>query len=131
IHRLDSFWTNAFAVGEDQVMIAMQDAALAEQLDLWRQKNTMITEIVVMDERGLNVAVSPFTSDYWQGDEAKYQQTIQAEPGQWFFDEVQYDHSTRKFQVQISIPLYDTANAPSVGAITLGVDIHKVLRSVQ
>ncbi|HEY7885453.1 MAG TPA: hypothetical protein VIC08_10945, partial [Cellvibrionaceae bacterium] len=131
IQRLDSFWTNAFAAGDEQVMNAMQNTVLAERLDVWRKQHTIITEIIVMDERGLNVAVSPFTSDYWQGDEAKYQQTIQAAPGDWFFDEVQYDHSTRKFQLQVSMPLYDTVNAPPVGAITVGVDIHKVLRQGQ
>jgi hypothetical protein len=46
----------------------------------------MITEMFVMDAKGLNVGQSDVTSDYWQGDEAKWQKTYGAGPGVVFVD---------------------------------------------
>ena len=36
----------------------------------------LYTEIFVMDTNGLNVGQSNISSDYWQGDEAKFQKTL-------------------------------------------------------
>ena len=50
------------------------------------------SEIFVMDNKGLNVAQSDVTSDYWQGDEAKFQTSFG--PNATFADEVEMDEST-------------------------------------
>ena len=36
----------------------------------------LLTEIFVVDNKGLNVGQSAITSDYWQGDEGKFQKTF-------------------------------------------------------
>ena len=82
----------------------------------------MITEVFVMDAKGLNVGQSDITSDYWQGDEAKWQKTYQAGPNAVFVDEIEKDESTQTLQSQVSVSIVDETGAP-IGAITLGINV--------
>lgn len=79
------------------------------------------SEIFVMDAKGLNVGQSARTSDYWQGDEAKWQATYLAGPDAIHVSDVEEDESTQTFQVQVSLPIVD-GGAP-IGAVTIGVDV--------
>lgn len=82
----------------------------------------MITEIILMDAAGLNVAVSHVTSDYWQGDEAKHQDTFGIGPDAVHFSEIELDESSQRYQGQISVTLVDPATGEAIGAVTIGVD---------
>ncbi|GIT85302.1 MULTISPECIES: hypothetical protein [Roseobacter] len=81
-----------------------------------------ITEIFVMDALGLNVAASDVTSDYWQGDEAKFTETYGAGAGAVFVDAIEFDESTQSYQGQISITLSDPATGQPIGAMTIGLN---------
>ncbi len=83
--------------------------------------NGLIAEIIVMDEKGCNVAVSSQTTDYWQGDEAKWQKTFGARTEAVHVERVDFDQSTRSFSQQFSRAL--TVDGRQIGAITLGFDI--------
>jgi hypothetical protein len=83
----------------------------------------VVTEVFVMDNRGLNVAQSGVTSDYWQGDEAKWQDSYGAGPGGFHISEVEYDESTQTYQSQVSIAIVDPATGEAIGAATFGVDV--------
>ncbi|MDH5556067.1 MAG: hypothetical protein OEZ03_01885 [Alphaproteobacteria bacterium] len=83
----------------------------------------LFTEIFVMDNKGLNVAQSDVTSDYWQGDEAKWQKTFLAGPDGMFIDEVEFDESTQTYQAQVSISIIDPESGDAIGAITVGVNV--------
>lgn len=75
-----------------------------------------------MDARGLNVAASDVTSDYWQGDEAKFSETFPNGAGASHISEVEYDESTQTYQAQISFPIVDPVSNEVVGAATVGVN---------
>jgi Type IV pili methyl-accepting chemotaxis transducer N-term len=64
-----------------------------------------VTEVFVMDDVGLNVAQSAVTSDYWQGDEAKWQETYGNGSGEIHISEVEFDDSTQVYQSQVSLPV--------------------------
>lgn len=81
-----------------------------------------ITEIFLMDAHGLTVAANAPTSDYWQGDEAKFQQSFAAGPGAIFVEQVRYDASSRTYQGQVSFAVTDPATGAAVGAITVGLE---------
>jgi len=106
----------------------MIDAVLANALSgfLRQQQDAaggLVTEVFVMDNHGLNVGQSEVTSDYWQGDEAKWQKTFQAGADAIFIDEVEMDESTQTFQSQVSMSIVDPATGEVIGAITVGVNI--------
>ena len=63
----------------------------------------LFTEIFVMDAVGLNVAASDTTSDFWQGDEAKWQQTYSAGSGAVHISDVELDESTQSYQSQVEL----------------------------
>ena len=81
------------------------------------------TEAFIMDARGLNVAASHPTSDYWQGDEAKFQQTYPMGPDTVHFGDVELDESTQTVQAQVSMTITDEETGEAVGAITVGINL--------
>lgn len=83
----------------------------------------VITEIIVMDKYGLNVAISDPTSDYYQGDEAKYQDTYLKGPGAVHVSEIEFDDSTQKYQTQVSMTVTDPESGEPIGAVTFGIDL--------
>lgn len=118
---LDNRWRAELRVGGGPLMDATLNNPLAEYL---RQVQTMsdglYTEIFVMDEHGLNVAASDVTSDYWQGDEAKYLAIREAGPHAVYVGRVEQDASTQLFQVQVSVPVVDGSRV--IGVVAVGVD---------
>ncbi|WP_300301467.1 hypothetical protein [Ferrovibrio sp.] len=87
----------------------------------------LVTEIFVMDNKGLNVGQSDVTSDYWQGDEAKWQKTFSVGPNAVFVDKVDQDESTQKFQTQVSVSIVDPASNSVIGAVTVGLDVEMLM----
>jgi hypothetical protein len=81
-------------------------------------------EIFVMDNLGANVAMTDKTSDYWQGDEAKFKKSFNNGAGAIFVDDVKFDDSAQAYLVQVSVPVCDGTQA--IGAITFGIDVDKV-----
>ncbi|MEM6825530.1 MAG: hypothetical protein AAF566_10495 [Pseudomonadota bacterium] len=82
----------------------------------------VITEVFAMDARGLNVAASDVTSDYWQGDEAKFTETYPNGAGAVHFGEIEFDDSSQSYQGQISFTVVDPNTSEVVGAMTVGVN---------
>ena len=104
----------------------MIEAQLSNPLSLYlkgrqRAAEGVITEIFVMDNRGLNVGQSDITTDYWQGDETKWLKSFGA--GLLNVEEAQRDDSTQLMQSQASLPIRDPATGKVIGAITVGVNL--------
>ncbi|HEX2580685.1 MAG TPA: hypothetical protein VHL08_01760 [Dongiaceae bacterium] len=83
----------------------------------------LFTEIFAMDNKGLNVGQSDVTSDYWQGDEAKFKKTFPLGAKSVFIDKVEKDDSTQQLQSQVSMTVVDPADQSPIGAITIGVNV--------
>ena len=81
-----------------------------------------VTEIFVMDARGLNVASSAVTSDYWQGDEEKFSATAGVGPDARHFSEIEKDESTGSYQGQASFAITDPDTGAVIGAMTVGIN---------
>lgn len=124
IDALDKQW-RAQTAAPSRPMI---DAVLKNPLSAFLQgkaqaSNGLYSEIFVMDNHGLNVGQSEITSDYWQGDEAKWQKTFLAGAGSMHISEVEQDESTQTYQSQLSLPVIDPASGAVIGAITIGINV--------
>lgn len=75
-----------------------------------------------MDAHGLNVAASGTTSDYWQGDEAKFTETYSRGAGAIHVGDVEFDESASGYLGQVSAPIVDPATNTVIGAITVGLN---------
>ena len=121
---LDKKWRAEVGGSDTPTISPVLDGDVAEMLRAIRDESEgLFTEIFVMDMVGLNVAASDTTSDYWQGDEAKWQQTYGAGAGAIHISEVELDESTQSYQSQISVAITDPATNAPIGAATFGVNI--------
>ena len=79
-----------------------------------------------MDGRGLNVAASDATSDYWQGDEEKFTETYGKGAGGILVGDIEYDESTQTYQGQVSLAIADPETGAVIGAVTVGLNAEKL-----
>jgi hypothetical protein len=77
-----------------------------------------------MDNQGANVCMTDKTSDYWQGDEAKFKNSYNGGKGSIFVDDVEFDDSAQMYVSQVSVPVIDDGKV--IGAITFGVDVENL-----
>lgn len=105
---------------------------LEHEVSKWlrdRQLGTagLITEVFIMDNKGLNVAQSVETSDYWQGDEAKWKETYGTDGGGLHIAEIEFDDSTGFYQTQASMPIFDPQTNEKIGAVTFGINVQGLM----
>ncbi|WP_350585326.1 cellulose-binding family II protein [Pseudoalteromonas sp. RB2-MNA-CIBAN-0110] len=128
IKRLDQLWIKESKQVKHPDGLAMLNLPLSKVFKKWQsQFKGVVTELILTDNQGKNIAISKLTSDYWQGDENKFTKTFKQ--SKYFnFDSVTYDASTHHFQVQLSFPVLDDNNS-HIGVLILGVDVEKALHS--
>lgn len=128
IDSMDTQWRNESVSGSGPLV----DKVLTNELSVYLQgvreeSGGLITEVFIMDNKGLNVGQSDLTSDFWQGDEAKWQKTFQAGPGVLFVDDVELDESSQRYQTQVSYSVTDPSTGEVIGAVTIGIDAEGLL----
>jgi hypothetical protein len=122
IKAADKRWMDTAGVAD--FMKAIIDSPTGTHLRTWRQKHAYVSEVIVMDNQGANVAITEKTSDYWQGDEKKFTESFK-DGGVAFVDKVKFDDSTQTYSVQVSVPVRDASGA-CIGVICCGIDIENL-----
>ena len=124
IDALDAQWRAEVDASSKPLIDKVVGGDLSKFLSAKQQEaGGMLTEVFIMDNKGLNIGQSAVTSDYWQGDEDKWQKSYGAGAGAIFVDEVEKDESTQALQTQASIAISDPATNEVIGAITVGIDV--------
>jgi len=122
IKVIDAEWRQT--AGINAFMSAMMDSKCGQHLRQLQESVGYYAEIFVMDNQGANVAMTDKTSDYWQGDEAKFTESYSGGKGAVHIGEVEFDDSTQAYLVQVSVPVKDGEKV--IGAITIGVDLDRL-----
>ena len=122
IKKKDEEW-KAYA-GIADYMKSLMESPCAKYLRDIQKSADYYSEIFVMDNQGANVAMTDKTSDYWQGDEAKFQKSFNGGSGALFIDEVEFDDSAQAYLVQVSVPVKEGDKV--IGAITIGIDVDRI-----
>jgi len=122
IKAKDAEWKDTPGLAD--YMEALMKSDCAKRIKTIQASAPYYAEIFVMDNQGANVAMTDKTSDYWQGDEAKFQKSFAGGSGAVFVDDVEFDDSSQAYLVQVSVPVKDAAKV--IGAITFGIDVDKV-----
>jgi hypothetical protein len=124
IDRLDAQWrAEVDAARRPLIDAVLANAASRRLAEIAEASAGQYAEIIATDARGLNVAQSAITSDYWQGDEEKFTETFPRGAGAVFLGEVEEDESTQTFQSQVSLTIVDPATGTPIGTLTVGVDL--------
>ena len=127
IDALDQKWRAGVDGGATAMIAEVLGNSLSGFLrDKQMASNGVITEIFVTDDKGLNVGQSDVTSDYWQGDEAKWQKTYGSGGEAVFVDGVEQDESTQMLQSQASFTIVDPETGQPIGAATVGINLDKL-----
>ena len=103
---------------DDQMKALMNNGAAKRLLELEKSEKYFF-ELFLMDNNGAIVAMTNKTSDYWQGDEAKWQESFKGGKGAVHIGEIEFDESAQDYLVQVSVPVMDGGAA--IGAITIGI----------
>ena len=128
IDKLDKQW-RAETKNTDQPLIT---AVLAHPLSSYLTRIQagsagLYTEVFVMDAKGLNAGQSAITSDYWQGDEAKFQKTFLVGADAVFVDEPEFQEKTKTWRRQVNLTLTDESGK-ALGAATVEVNVTELSR---
>jgi len=129
IKDLDKQWTSTRELTAHKR--ALQEGKAGRLLTLKIHKNRAIyNEGFATDNQGANVLACPPTSDYWQGDETKWQAAYNGGAGKTYVGPVTLDESTGVNAVQISVPILD--HGKTIGVLIMGVRLTYVeLKAIQ
>ena len=122
IKELDEKWKGTAGVVD--YMQALMDSECGKHLRGLQDGKPYYAEIFVMDNQGANVCMTDKTSDYWQGDEAKFKDSFAGGKGAVHLSDVKFDDSTQAYLVQVSVPVKDGEKV--IGAITFGIDLDQM-----
>ncbi len=126
--KLDEDWKEAVSLNKTTPTI---DKILQNDLSRLLQKISqssadLIAEIFIFDTSGYILALDKPTSDYWQGDEPPYQ-SVSQNGRVIHVSDIDFDESTEKFQIQISIPIKTEQAAKPIAYMTIGYDVANAL----
>lgn len=129
IEALDAQWVAEREAADKPLISATLSSPLSIYL-LRQQARTLglYTEIFITDRNGLNVGQSSITSDFWQGDEAKFQNTFPEGVGTVFIDEPEWDDERHIWRVQVNRTIADDSGNAPIGVATIELNLTELER---
>ena len=128
IDAMDTAWRGEIGTASTPTITPiLENDAAAFLRDQVAASGGRITEVFIMGAHGLNVAASAMTSDMWQGDEAKFQQSFGMGADGVHIGDVELDESTQQYQGQVSLTIVDPDTGEPIGAMTVGVNAESLL----
>lgn len=119
ILEMDQTWRDQTITGGTMIDDVLSNALSRHLREIQTAGKGRYTEIFITDSNGLNVGQSDVTSDFWQGDEDKWQ--VPVATGRPHMGEIEFDESTQTYQSQLSVPIFN--NSKVIGVITIGVNV--------
>lgn len=121
IYILDQRWRKEKVRGGGDLMKSKLENSVSQFLrGVKAASGGVITEIFIMDNKGLNVAQTNATGDYMQGDEAKWKETYLNGAKGLLIDEVEEDGGVNVSPTSLSV---SRANGYTLGAVTIGINV--------
>lgn len=116
IEKIDRQWIDA----EDEIpiMTELMNNTCAKEIKRIVSLQKALGETFVMDKQGANVGQNDVTSDYWQGDEAKWTDTF-TKGGVWVGKDA-LDKSTYTKLQHVSLPIINE-KGDIIGAVCFGI----------
>jgi len=132
VKRLDEQWRQE----RDKAAKPLISATLANPLSSYLTRIQarsvgLFTEIFVTDELGLNVGQSNITSDYWQGDEAKFSRTFPRGVGAVFLDVPEWHAPSATWRVQLNLTVEDPESFSPIGVATFEINLTELARRTE
>lgn len=128
IDALDKQWRAETELDDQPLITSVLSGPLSGYLTRIQANSLgLFSEIFVMDRYGLNAGQSAITSDYWQGDEAKFQKTYEAGKSAVFIDDVEAHDGSATWRVQLNLTVHSDAG-DAIGAVTVEINLTELAR---
>jgi hypothetical protein len=127
IELIDTRWQAT--TGVDEFIGNVIGHPAAERLRELRVSNPELQEAFVTDRLGANVASTNKTSDFYQGDEAKFQEAYNDGVGAVHIGTISRDESIQSFSIPIGVPVMDDGRAIGVLVVTVNAEKLKLSMS--
>ncbi|GGK25872.1 hypothetical protein [Salinarimonas ramus] len=129
ISALDAQWVAEREAADKPLIAATLSSPLSVYLTRIQARSLgLYAELFVTDAHGLNVGQSSITSDFWQGDEAKFQETFPKGPDAVFIDEPEWDDEMRVWRAQLNLTIADESGRTPIGAATVEINLTELMR---
>jgi len=130
VFELDQRWQDEVAVGFGRM--DMVDTMLATPLSQFLvekqdQSLGLITSLIVMDNKGLNVGISQPITNYWQGERDIWTNSFGAGINRTYVSGMQKQLGSRGYEIQVSYSIADPATGKNIGAIAVGINVEKLI----
>ncbi|GAA6135098.1 hypothetical protein NBRC116188_18880 [Oceaniserpentilla sp. 4NH20-0058] len=112
--KMDQLWRTQEGISDN----VLDPAAQKILQSFMAQNSNFFIEVILIGQYGETLGSIPKTSDYWQGDEAKFKQVMGYD--EVFIDALRWDESTQTISAQISVPIY--FNRDIIGVLTGAVE---------
>lgn len=127
IDALDKQWRAERKESDQPLITAVLSSPLSGYLTRIQANSLgLYTEIFVIDAKGLNAGQSAITSDYMQGDEAKWQKTFKVGHDAVFIDDPEFNKETGTWRAQLNLTLAKDNNA--IGSLTVEINLTELER---
>lgn len=129
IQRLDKTWVNELQT--EQYDLITQTLLSPVSLKLYEYKQSidknLICEMIVMDDKGMNVGQLSPSSDYWQGDEDKWNIPFNEKPNELYIGPaVSFDNSSQCYVVQASIAIHQPETGEEIGVVMISYNAEQL-----
>lgn len=138
VMTIDSQWQAMVPLTTPDLAATILALPGSRALQGWQQSHQgLVTEVMLINDMGTLAAMSQLTSDYWQGDEPKFQRAMGTEPASaetertLYISPIRYDTSASRFQVTASAPVSPGNGRPAIGVIVIGISIEKALSDAE
>ena len=134
VMTIDSQWQALSPVATPELAALILALPGSKALQAWQLSHRgLVTEVMLVNDMGTLAAMSQLTSDYWQGDEPKFQRVIESRaPGAntdrpLYISPIRYDTSAARFQVTASAPVLSGNGEAAIGVVVIGLSIEEAL----
>ncbi|WP_121064314.1 PDC sensor domain-containing protein [Chachezhania antarctica] len=127
IGALDRQWAAQSASNGPMVQEILGNDLSQHLTQIVSDNGGLFSEIIVTDRIGLNVGQSNITSDFWQGDEPKWD--VPYNTGNLNVDEIAFDDSSQSYVAHVAHPVRNDMGE-IIGVLVVGVNV-EILADLQ
>jgi len=121
IEELDRQWLAA--ADADPLIYERLNNTLASELLKFRETFPAHIEVSVTDQRGALLAATDRTSDYYQADEARWQETFNSGRGDIYIGSPGFSESGERLVLAMAMPVYDPHSRDIIGVLHTTYDL--------
>ncbi|MBA4386049.1 MAG: hypothetical protein C0410_15025, partial [Anaerolinea sp.] len=129
IKALDQAWIDKNP-SMDTTINEIKSNELTAYLKRFITANPQEVEVFVTDKKGLNIAMTDRTSDFWQGDEGWWSSAYADGKGSSYIAAVEFDESTKAYAMNIGVPVYDPQSNKVIGIVRGTLDVSSLIQTL-